>query len=80
MKEAFDLLIDLENKEDADIERKNKTTEIEHPSPPESDRPSVGRLYSLDKARYLAIKSWDDFEEAEKLANEIDAELVAAKN
>lgn len=80
MKEAFELLGNLENKEDSDIERKNKTTKIEHPSLPESDRPSVGRLYSLDKTQYLAIKSWDDFEEADKLAKEINAELVAARN
>tara|TARA_B100000767_G_scaffold275153_1_gene310727 strand:+ start:6606 stop:8294 length:1689 start_codon:yes stop_codon:yes gene_type:complete len=80
MKDAFKLLGDLENSEDADIERKNKTTKVEHPSLPTSDRPSVGRLYSLDKAQYLAIKSWDDFEEAEKLAKEINAELVSAKN
>jgi hypothetical protein len=80
MKDAIKLLGDLENGEDSDIERKNKTTKIEHPSLPTSDRPSVGRLYSLDKAQYLAIKSWDDFEEAEKLAKEINAELVAARN
>ena len=80
MKDAVKLLKDLENREDADIERKNKTTKLDHPSLPSSDRPSIGRLYSLDKAQYLAIKSWDDFEEAEKLAKEINAELVAAKN
>jgi hypothetical protein len=80
MKDAFKLLKDLENREDADIERKNKTTKLDHPSLPSSDRPSIGRLYSLDKAQYLAIKSWDDFEEAEKLAKEINAELVAARN
>ena len=80
MKDAFKLLNDLENGEDADIERKSKTTQIEHPSLPTSNRPSVGRLYSLDKTQYLAIKSWDDFEEADKLAKEINAELVAARN
>lgn len=80
MKDAFKLLDDLENGEDADIERKSKTTQIEHPSLPTSDRPSVGRLYSLDKTQYLAIKSWDDFEEADKLAKEINAELVVARN
>tara|TARA_B110000305_G_C19455339_1_gene650562 strand:+ start:2332 stop:4020 length:1689 start_codon:yes stop_codon:yes gene_type:complete len=80
MKDAFKLLKDLENREDADIERKNKTTKLDHPSLPSSDRPSIGRLYSLDKAQYLAIKSWDDFEEAEKLAKVLNAELVAARN
>jgi len=80
MKDAFKLLGELENGEDSDIERKNKTTKIEHPSLPTSDRPSVGRLYSHDKAQYLVIRSWDEFEEADKLAKEINAELVAARN
>ena len=80
MKDASTILHSLENKEDSDIERSNKTTTIQHPTPPDSDRPKVGRLYTFEKTQYLAIDSWDEFDEADKLAKELNAELVAERD
>ena len=38
----LDVLNRIENNEDSDIERKNKTTSIQHPTPPEANRTKVG--------------------------------------
>jgi len=69
----------LENQGDSDIERKSKTTKIEIPEAPHSNRPSVGQLLAQGKTQYLVINSWDEFKDGMIEAKARNAELVASR-
>ena len=79
LKDSENSLKNIEDDGDSDIQRKRKTKEFDIPNIPGEDRPSVGKLMSHGKQKFLAIDSWDDFEAGVAEAEKQNAELCATE-